>query len=171
MERKPIAFYTDKKKRVRPIIAPIRYHHRKKIPRRLVRYHLENYAEKPIPITHFRTTIYYRPDVYGRTTLGKLDIYEVVYTESEGEVVADIVYSALSENISSLSIICSDKEYTQKIKKLAEIVLNRIHDDKGKPLLPPENVLPYITHVPVSVAQNEDRLKKLLIEKLNLIQP
>lgn len=87
----------------------------------------------PIPITYKKSTYYYQPDlyaIYNRT--GKVDVYEVIDTESEGEAVMDIVYSALTPRINVLCIVCSDSSKLKAVKKHARIILNKMYDEDKK---------------------------------------
>jgi hypothetical protein len=88
---------------------------------------------EPIAVSCKKQTYYYQPDLYAVYQKNeKIDVFEVIDTESEGEAVMDIVYSALTPHINVLCIVCSDDSKLEAIKTHAKIILNKIFDDGKK---------------------------------------
>jgi len=88
---------------------------------------------EPIAVSCKKQTYYYQPDLYAVSPKSeKIDVFEVIDTESEGEAVMDIVYSALTPHINVLCIVCSDDSKLKAIKTHAKIILNKIFDDNKK---------------------------------------
>ncbi|MDI6820531.1 MAG: hypothetical protein QMC89_06490 [Candidatus Hodarchaeaceae archaeon] len=103
----------------------------------------------PITVSYKKTPYYYQPDLYAiRPKSEKVDIYEVVDTESEGEAVMDIVYSALTPRVNLLLLVCSDGSKLQAIKGHAEIILNKMLDEDGKPFSKKMYSPRYFVHIP-----------------------
>jgi len=90
----------------------------------------------PIHITYKTETYFYRPDlyaVYKSESAHSVDVYEIIDTEPEGEIVMDIVSSALTPRINALCVVCSnDSKLDDVVKKDAKIILNKIFDDEKK---------------------------------------
>jgi uncharacterized protein YwgA len=87
----------------------------------------------PIPISYKKQTYYYQPDLYGIYSKNdKVDIFEVIDAETEGEAVMDMVYSALTPRVNFLCMICSDQSKLEAIKQHARIILNKIFDEEKK---------------------------------------
>ncbi|MEM2742110.1 MAG: hypothetical protein QXJ31_02680 [Candidatus Bathyarchaeia archaeon] len=87
----------------------------------------------PIPISYRKQTYYYQPDLYAVYSKNeKVDIFEVIDTETEGEAVMDIVYSALTPRINVLCVVCSDNSKLEAIRQHARIILNKIFDEEKK---------------------------------------
>jgi hypothetical protein len=89
----------------------------------------------PIAISYKTQTYYYHPDlyaVYKSESARSVDIYEVIDTEPEGEVVMDIVSSALTPRINAFCVVCSTQSKLDDVKKHAKIILNKIFDDEQK---------------------------------------
>lgn len=88
---------------------------------------------EPIPVAYKKQVYFYQPDLYGvYKTDEKVDVYEVIDAESEGEAVMDIIYSALTPRINVLCVVCSDDSKLEAIKTHARIILNKIFDDNKK---------------------------------------
>jgi hypothetical protein len=88
----------------------------------------------PIPISYKMQTYYYHPDLYSvYKSDEKIDVYEVIDTETDGEIVMDIVSSALTPRINALCVVCSNESKLDDVKKYAKIILNKIFDDNKKP--------------------------------------
>ena len=83
----------------------------------------------PIAVSYRKTTYYYQPDLYGLRPREVTDIYEVIDTETEGEAVMDIVYSALVPRVNVLQMVFSEEWKAEAIRDHATILLNRFHDD------------------------------------------
>ena len=102
----------------------------------------------PIPVSYKKQTYYYQPDLYAVYRKNeKIDVFEVIDTENEGEAVMDIVYSALTPHINALCVVCSDESKLEAIKTHARIILNRIFYDKQKSYVHVFNQK-YFVHVP-----------------------
>lgn len=87
----------------------------------------------PIAVSYKKSTYYYQPDLYAvYQSNEKIDVYEVIDAETEGEAVMDIVYSALTPRINVLSIVCSDESKLEAIKQHARIILNKTFNDDKK---------------------------------------
>jgi hypothetical protein len=87
---------------------------------------------EPLAISYKKYTYYYQPDLYLLYPSGKIDVFEVIDTESEGEAVMDIVYSALTPRIQVISVVCSDESKLEAIKKHARIILNKFFNEDKK---------------------------------------
>ena len=89
----------------------------------------------PIAISHKTQTYYYHPDlyaVYKSESARSVDVYEVIDAEPEGEIVMDIVSSALTPRINMLCVVCADDSKLEDVKKHAKIILDKMFDDDGK---------------------------------------
>lgn len=87
----------------------------------------------PIPVSYKKHTYYYQPDLYAIYQKNeKVDVFEVIDTESEGEAVMDMVYSALTPRVNVLCVVCSDSSKLEAIKLHARIILNKIFKEKQK---------------------------------------
>jgi len=114
----------------------------------------------PIPVSYRKQVYLYKPDIYAIVSdTGRIDVFEVLDAESEGEAVMDIVYSALTPNINSLCMVCSEDTKLMLIKKHAQIILNKILDEEQEPLLVPN--LRYFVHIP-----KEERVKRTIKKQL-----
>jgi hypothetical protein len=90
------------------------------------------YNDKAIdpPLTYMKQVVWYQPDLYAvRRKEEKIDVFEAIDTESEGEAIGDTVLSTVTPRISSLSRVCSDPSYMERIKTNAKVILNRIFDE------------------------------------------
>ena len=80
-----------------------------------------------------KQTYYYQPDLYAVYSKNeKVDVFEVIDTETEGEAVMDIVYSALTPRINVMCVVCSDNSKLEAIKLHARIILNKMFDEEKK---------------------------------------
>jgi len=114
----------------------------------------------PIPVSYRKQVYLYKPDLYAiASDTGRVDVFEVIDTESEGEAVMDIIYSALTPNVNGLCMVCSDNSKLEIIKKHAQIILNKIFTEDQEQFLVP--VLRYFVHVP-----KEERVKKTIKKQL-----
>lgn len=114
----------------------------------------------PLPISYRKHVYLYRPDLYAIwSETEKVDVYEVIDTESEGEAVMDIVYSALTPHIGNLCMVFSDSSSFEKVKKHARIILNKIFTEDREPFL--ELNPRYFVHVP-----KETKVKKTVRNQL-----
>jgi len=87
----------------------------------------------PIPVSYKKQIYFYQPDLYGvYMSDEKIDVYEVIDAESEGDAVMDIIYSALTPRINALCVVCSDDSKLEAIKTHARIILNKIFDENKK---------------------------------------
>lgn len=83
--------------------------------------------KRPIGITVGRTAYYYQPDIYAtywRTR--KLDVYEVIDSETEPELVTDLVYAALTPNVETIAMVFSNPEKLERAKVHGKILLSRL---------------------------------------------
>lgn len=102
----------------------------------------------PISINYKKQNYFYQPDLYAvYQKTEKIDVFEVIDAESEGEAVMDIVYSALTPHINVLCVVCSDDSKLEAIKTHARIILNKIFDDNKKSYASVFNPK-YFIHVP-----------------------
>lgn len=91
---------------------------------------------EPIPVSYKKQVYFYQPDLYAVYQRDeKIDVFEVIDAESEGEAVMDIVYSALTPHINVMCVVCSDDSKLEAIKTHARIILNKIFDDNKKPYI------------------------------------
>jgi len=127
---------------------------------------------KPIdsPISYMKQVVWYQPDLYAiRKKEEKIDVFEVIDTQSEGEAVEDMVLSALTPRVSSLCIVCSDSEYLEKIKKKAIVILHKIYDEDKKSYASIFNPK-YFMHVPKNTRftkpRSVARIKSMLRQQL-----
>jgi hypothetical protein len=105
------------------------------------------------------------PDVWAETKRRLIDIYEVWHTESELDAVQDILFSALTKNIQYLHIICTGQNITkERAGDLVDLILSKIHDEKGKHLLHPDYV--YVASVPEEMQGNKRAIKRHLRKAL-----
>jgi len=118
----------------------------------------------PIPISYRKQVYLYKPDLYAiASDTGKVDIFEVIDTESEGEAVMDIIYSALTPNVNGLCMVCSDNSKLEIIKKHAQIILNKIFTEDKELFL--EFYPRYFVYVPKETKVKKT-VKSLLRERL-----
>jgi len=111
----------------------------------------------------------YSPDLWCKDKrTGRIDVYEVWDKQLPDACVGDIVLSALTPNIDTLSIICFDKKQEELAHKLAEVILYSLFDDKRQFLLNPNLVKPYITLIPKDIQNNVVKIEDYLREKLKL---
>ena len=120
---------------------------------------------EPIAVSYMKTTYYYQPDLYAVYVKRgqKIDIYEVIDTETEGEAVMDIVYSALART-NVLAMICSDESKLNAIRDHAKILLNRLYDEDRKKLERIYNPK-YFIYLPRAMPKK--RMKKKLRKQLD----
>jgi len=118
----------------------------------------------PIPVSYKKQVYLYKPDIYAIVSeTEKVDVFEVIDTETEGEAVMDIVYSALTPHISNLCMVFSDNSKLETVKRHAQIILNKIFTEDGKQFL---DLNPrYFVHVPRE-AKVIKTIKKQLKEQL-----
>lgn len=83
--------------------------------------------KRPIGISVGKNTYYYQPDIYASYWRGgKLDVYEVIDSESEAELLMDIVYSALVPNAETIAMIFSNAQKLERARLHAKIILSRL---------------------------------------------
>lgn len=106
-----------------------------------------------------RPVVYpYHPDVWARLKrTNRIDAIEVWDSQSASDSVEDLVLSALTPNIETLSIVCFDSETSELAKELTSTILSSIHTSKGRRLLNPSDVMQYIVLVPEGFTGNELR--------------
>jgi hypothetical protein len=107
----------------------------------------KNKAIEPT-LSYMKQVVWYQPDLYAvRKKDEKIDVFEVIDTETEGEAIGDIVLSALIPHIADFCIVCSDYKYLEKIKTNAKVILNKIYDEDKKPYSSIFNPN-YFVHIP-----------------------
>ena len=120
----------------------------------------DNKAIDP-PLSYMKQVVWYQPDLYAvRKKDEKIDVFEVIDTESEGEAIGDIVLSALTPRISSLCIVCSDFKYLEKLKTNAKVILNKIYNedqDSYASIFNPN----YFTHIPKNTRFTKKTIAKI----------
>jgi len=121
---------------------------------------------EPLAISYKKYTYYYQPDLYLVYPKKDIDVFEVIDTESEGEAVMDIVYSALTPGIHCISVVCSDESKLEDIKKHARIILNKFFDEDKKSYARIFNKN-YFVYVPRN-AKSFKAIKKQLKKELDL---
>jgi len=115
---------------------------------------------EPIPVSYRKHVYLYRPDLYAIwSKTEEVDVYEVIDTESEGEAVMDIVYSALTPRISNLCMVFSDNTRLETMKKHAQIILSKIFTEDKESFM--EFNPRYFVYVP-----KEARVKKTVKNQL-----
>jgi hypothetical protein len=125
-----------------------------------------NGNSEPITVSYKKRSYYYQPDLYAiRPKSEKVDIYEVIDAETEGEAVMDIVYSALTPRASLLNIVCSDSSKLEAIKDHAQIILNKMFDEDGKEFASIMFNPQFFVHVPRSM-KSRKKIRALLKRKL-----
>jgi len=118
----------------------------------------------PLPVTYKKQVYFYQPDLYAiHIDTEKVDVFEVIDTESEGEAVMDLIYSALTPHIGNLCVVCSDNSKLEAIKTHARIILNKIFTENKEPFL--EFNPRYFVYVPRE-ARVIRTIKKQLKEQL-----
>ncbi len=117
-----------------------------------------------------RPAIYpYHPDVWAKLKrTNTKDTYEVWDGQSASDSVGDIVLSALTPSIRTMSMVCFDQHTSELAETLAKVILPSIRNEKGAVLLSKDDVLPYIVTVPEEIQRNDSKLREFLSEKLNL---
>lgn len=109
---------------------------------------------------------YYYPDIWTQVR-GKeqFDIFEVWHTEEEFQGVQDILFASLVKGIRYFHIVCTGYNLTgDNAKELVNLILRRIHDEEGKRLLDPDNVL--IVELPDKVKKDKSAIKVYLGTRL-----
>src|SRR3989304_7444539 len=137
--------------------------------------HINSAGYKPIDIVspHGKgkegELYYFIPDLWAKIkSNNNVDVYEVWDEQSKASRLEDVILSALTPNIYTLSIICLDQDTAENARKIVKVVLNSIYNEKRKKLLDPTNVLPYIVIIPDKIQRSELETKKLLKTVLNL---
>lgn len=111
----------------------------------------------------------YNPDVWGKLRkTNKIDVYEVWDSQSDEASISDVLLSALTLNIGTLSIVCFDGETKTFAHKLVKIILNSVRNSNGEPLLDPSEALPYIVELTAAEPVSDAAMKEALAESLNL---
>jgi hypothetical protein len=116
-----------------------------------------------------KQVVWYQPDVYAvHKKEEAIDVFEVIDTEKEGEVIGDIVLSALTPHVNSLTIVCSDSKYLEKIKTYAKVILNKIYDEDQNSYTSIFNPN-YFIHIPRNTRftkKNNLAIKRMLRQQL-----
>ncbi len=132
--------------------------------------------KRPIGITVGRTTYYYQPDIYATySRSGKVDVYEVIDSESDGELVMDIVYSALTPRVETIAMVFADTKKLETAKLHAKIILGRLSQEvatfEGDSVFyEPLSYLykpKYFVHVPKRLT-SKDKIGRILKRKMEL---
>lgn len=85
---------------------------------------------EPIRIPFHTYTHYYYPDLWAETKrYKKVDVYEVWYTETEGEAIADIYLSAKIPNLLDICIVCVKTSKDSWTKEYAENIIYTVLED------------------------------------------
>jgi hypothetical protein len=87
----------------------------------------------PIPLIHPAKKIFpilYRPDVVFVSKLNKLHIFEILDSELKNEnlIIADIILSFLSPNVSTIYFIVPSEKDQDKVLNLATIIAARLSE-------------------------------------------
>lgn len=86
--------------------------------------------EGKIAITHpnKEKMFFYRPEIYFETTHGKIYIFEILDDEMKDPnlVIADIIQSYISPNVSKIFFIVKNKEEEDKVYKWASVIGARL---------------------------------------------
>ena len=86
--------------------------------------------KRPIGITVGRSTYTYQPDVYASYwRSGKVDVYEVIDSEPDGELVMDLVYAALTPRVETIGMVLADTKKLETAKLHAKIILGRLCEE------------------------------------------
>lgn len=126
--------------------------------------------KRPIGITVGRTTYYYQPDIYATYERSqKVDVYEVIDSESDGELVMDLVYSALTPRAETIGMVFSDAKKLETAKNHAKIILGRLCQESftiegSSVFYEPLSDLyqpKYFVHIPKRML-NRDKIRKSL---------
>ena len=130
--------------------------------------------KRPIGITVGRSTYYYQPDLYASYWRGgKLDVYEVIDSETEAELVMDLVYSALVPNAETIAMVFSNAEKLERAKLHGKIILSRLCQEsltfEGTSVYyePLSNLFQhkYFVHIPKRVTSSKD-IRRILKRRL-----
>lgn len=109
----------------------------------------------------------YHPDVWARIRRSnRIDVYEVWDSQSDSDSVEDLVLSALTPNVETLSIVCFEPDTASYARDLVSTILGSMYDSKGNRFLDPSEVAPYIVLVPSALS--DSKLEGFLATKLNL---
>lgn len=111
----------------------------------------------------------YNPDVWGELRkTNKIDVYEVWDSQTDEASISDVLLSALTLNIGTLSIVCFDGETKALAHKLVKIILNSVRNPKGEFLLDPSEALPYVVELTAAETASDVTMKEALAGSLNL---
>ena len=113
-------------------------------------------------------TYQYRPDLWCRRKNGKIDIFEVWDSQTKEASEIDILLSALTQDVSSLSIVCFDEESRDLARKLSKVILTSIYNKSGEPLLSHQDVVPWIIMIPHEIRNDSNKTREFLRDKLEL---
>jgi hypothetical protein len=118
---------------------------------------LNAYMPKRKPIAK-----YYYPDVWTQVReKEQFDVFEVWHTEEEFQAVQDILFASLVRGIRYFHVVCTGFNIREdNAKELVNLVLRRVHNEEGKKLLDPNNVL--IAELPDKVKKDESAIKAYL---------
>ena len=87
--------------------------------------------------------------------------------QTKGACAEDILFSALTPNISDLCIVCIQEYQYDLAKELTEVALNSLYNDEGDLLLDPKDRdRVFIASVPEICLKNYSKLKKYLYKRL-----
>jgi len=106
---------------------------------------------RPVAIT-------YRPDVYYKTKVDRKFIFEVIDTESENEIIADITQAYLSPGSIVVIFIAPTAGKVDRIYDLMDVVYSKITEDLGAE----DKQLPYIQSWQVPKGSREFIKKKIM---------
>lgn len=111
----------------------------------------------------------YNPDIWCQLKkTNEIDIIEIWDSQSREACVEDILFSALTPNVCTLSIICFEKKQQKLASELVKLLLSSLFNDEGELLLEPNKVLPYIILISEEIINDDNKIKELLRSELGL---
>lgn len=108
----------------------------------------------------------FRPDVWARLPSKKIDVLEVWDEQSEAGGVQDLILTALTPGLATLTIICFDQMSVDKAKGLARTVLSSVYSKNGEVLLSPDDVARRVILIPEGIQNDDTAIKEFLKDKL-----
>jgi len=109
---------------------------------------------------------HFRPDVWARLSNGKIDVIEVWDEQSEAGGVQDLILTALTPRLNSMTIVCFDEAAVAKAKELASAVLSAAYNGSGSLLLDPSEVARRVILVPEKIQSDDAAIKQLVKDRL-----
>lgn len=108
----------------------------------------------------------FKPDVWAKRPNRLVDVFEVWDEQSDAGAVQNLLLSALTPKLATMTIICFDQISVDKARKLATLVLSSVFNKEGKMLLNPAEVSRRVILISEKIQNDDAAVKKFLEGKL-----